>query len=60
LKTGPDPVGELAGYTGKEPAEIHEVLKDLSDEGVLAVQNEKVTAFIKEKAWSLLSKRVFG
>ncbi len=60
LKTGQDPVGELAGYTGKEPADIHEVLKDLSDEGVLAVQNDKVTAFIKEKAWNLLSKRVFG
>ena len=60
LKTGQDPVGELAGYTGKEPADIHEVLKDLSDEGVLAVQNDKVTAFIKEKAWNLLSKRIFG
>jgi predicted transcriptional regulator len=53
-------VSELAGYTGKEPADIHEVLKDLSDEGVLAVQNDKVTAFIKEKAWNLLSKRIFG
>jgi len=60
LKTGQDPVRELAGYTGKEPADIHEVLKDLSDEGVLAVQNDKVTAFIKEKAWNLLSKRIFG
>ena len=60
LKTGQDPVRELAGYTGKEPPDIHEVLKDLSDEGVLAVQNDKVTAFIKEKAWNLLSKRIFG
>ena len=60
LKAGQDPVSELAGYTGKEPADIHEVLKDLSDEGVLAVQNDKVTAFIKEKAWNLLSKRIFG
>jgi DNA-binding MarR family transcriptional regulator len=60
LKTGQDPVSELAGYTGKEPADIQEVLKELSDEGVLAVQNEKVTAFIKEKAWNLLSKHVFG
>ena len=60
LKTGQDPVAELAGYTGKEPLDIQEVLKDLSDEGVLVIQNEQVSEFIREKAWALLSRHVFG
>ena len=60
LKPGQDPVGELAEYTGKEPADIHEVLKWLRDEGVLMIRNDRVSAFVKEQAWHLLSRHVFG
>ena len=60
LKPGQDPVGELAEYTGKEPADIHEVLKWLRDEGVLLIRNDRVSAFVKEQAWHLLSRHVFG
>jgi len=60
LKPGQDPAGELAEYTGKEPSDIHEVLKGLRDEGVLMIQNGRVSAFVKEKAWHLLSRHVFG
>ena len=60
LKAGQTPATELAGYTGKDPVDIDEVLKDLRDEGVIVLQEGQVTGFIKEKAWDLLSRHVFG
>jgi len=60
LKAGQSPVQELAGYTGKDPVDIAEVLRDLRDEGVIVLQEGQVTGFIKEKAWDLLSRHVFG
>jgi CRP-like cAMP-binding protein len=60
LKADQTPAVELAGYTGKDPIDIDEVLKDLRDEGVIVLQEGQVTGFIKEKAWDLLSRHVFG
>jgi len=60
LKAGQNPTVELAGYTGKELVDIDEVLKDLQQEGVIALQEGQVIGFIKEKAWNLLSRHVFG
>ncbi len=60
LKADQTPATELAGYTGKDPVDIDEVLKDLRDEGVIVLQEGQVTGFIKEKAWDLLSRHVFG
>ena len=60
LKTGQNPTAELAGYTGKESVDIDEVLKELQEEGVIALQEGQVIGFIKEKAWNLLSRHVFG
>ncbi len=60
LEAGRIPAVELAGYTGKDPIDIAEVLKDLRDEGVIVLQEGQVTGFIKEKAWDILSRHVFG
>ncbi|PKN60136.1 MAG: hypothetical protein CVU53_04635 [Deltaproteobacteria bacterium HGW-Deltaproteobacteria-11] len=60
LKAGQTPAAELAGYTGRDQVDIDEVLKDLRDEGVIVLQEGQVTGFIKEKAWDLLSRHVFG
>ncbi|MFH1078668.1 MAG: YhjD/YihY/BrkB family envelope integrity protein [Pseudomonadota bacterium] len=60
LKAGQAPAAELAGYTGKDPVDIDDVFKDLQDEGVIVLQEGQVTGFIKEKAWDLLSRHVFG
>lgn len=60
LKAGQNPAAELAGYTGKEVADIDEVFMELQDEGVLTLRDGQVTGFIKEKAWDLLSRHVFG
>jgi len=60
LKAGQNPTAELAGYTGKESVDIDEVLKELQEEGVIALQEGQVIGFIKEKAWNLLSRHVFG
>jgi predicted transcriptional regulator len=60
LRAGQSPASELAGYTGKEVVDIDEVLKELHDEGVIMLQGGQVTGFIKEKAWNLLSRHVFG
>jgi membrane protein len=60
LKAGQNPAAELAGYTGKETTDIDEVLMELQDEGVIVLQEGQVTGFIKEKAWNLLSRHVFG
>jgi len=60
LRTGQDPSLELAGYTGKEPVDIDDVLKDLRDEGVIVLRDGQVTGFLIEKAWNLLHRHVFG
>jgi CRP-like cAMP-binding protein len=60
LTAGQIPALELAGYTGKEPVDIDEILKELRDEGVIVLQGGQVTGFIKEKAWDLLSRHFFG
>jgi membrane protein len=60
LKAGQDPAAELADYTGKEPVDIEAVLNDLQDEGVIAIHDGQVDGFVKAKAWTLLSRHVFG
>jgi membrane protein len=60
LKAGQDPAAELADYTGKETVDIDAVLMELQDEGVLTLRGRQVTGFIKERAWHLLSRHVFG
>lgn len=60
LEDGRIPNTELAGYTGKDPADIDEIFRDLRDEGVIRMQDGRVTAFVKERAWDLLSRHVFG
>jgi len=60
MKADQDPAAELAGYTGKDTVDIDGVLKELRDEGVIVLQKGQVTGFIKEKAWDLLSRHVFG
>ena len=60
LKAGQNPASELAGYTGKETTDIDEVFMELQVEGVIVLQEGQVTGFIKEKAWNLLSRHVFG
>lgn len=58
LKADQNPFDELAGFTGKEPGEIREILNGLSNQGVLITKNGRVTGFIKEEAWNLLGKDV--
>lgn len=60
LKAGQDPAAELADYTGKEVDDIDGVLEELQEEGVVTLQEGRVTGFIKEKAWNLLHRHVFG
>lgn len=60
LKAGQSPTAELAYYTGKDPVDIDEVFKELGDEGVIVLKEGQVSGFIKEKAWDLLSRHVFG
>ncbi len=54
-----DPLHELAMYTRKEPVEIQQVLWDLRDQGVVAIEDGHVSDFSKERAWELLNDQVF-
>jgi len=58
LKADQNPFDELAGFTGKEPGEIRDVLNGLSDQGILIIENGRVTGFIREEIWSLLGKEI--
>jgi hypothetical protein len=60
LKAGQNPTTELAEYTGKEEVDIDDVLRELRDEGILVIREGQVTGFIKEEAWHLLHRHVFG
>jgi membrane protein len=60
LKAGQNPTLELADYTGKEPVDIEGVFNDLRDEGVITFHDGQVFGFVKEKAWTLLSRHIFG
>ncbi|MFA4915180.1 MAG: YhjD/YihY/BrkB family envelope integrity protein [Syntrophales bacterium] len=55
LREGQNPIGELAVITGKEEEEIREVFNRLSNQGVLITEGDRITGFIKEQAWDLLS-----
>ncbi len=49
-----DPVAELSGYTGKGTDEIQDVLQSMDGQGILKLEDGRVTGFIPEKAWLLL------
>jgi membrane protein len=51
-----DPEAELARITGKETAEIHEVLAELGRRGVLTFSGERVTGFSRNDALRLLDE----
>ncbi len=55
-----DPVAELVRYTGKEAADIREVLRDLGREGILRIEDDRVVDFVRTQAWQLLNRQVFG
>jgi CRP-like cAMP-binding protein len=54
-----NPLEDLCRYTRKEPGEIQQVLKVLSDQNIIAIRDGKITEFRKEMAWELLNKQVF-
>jgi CRP-like cAMP-binding protein len=58
LKADADHLAELARYTGKDQAEIVEVLAELANQGVLTMQDNRVTGFSKEQAWNLWSRQL--
>lgn len=60
LPAGRVPAADLARYTGKDLVDIDEVMLELRDEGVIELTDGRVTGFIREKAWELLSGHVFG
>jgi membrane protein len=51
-----DPDAELAKITGKETAEIHEVLAELGRRGVLIFSEDRVTGFSRDDALRLLDE----
>ena len=51
-----NPEAELAGITGKETAEIHEVLAELGQRGVLTFSEDRVTGFSRDDALRLLDE----
>jgi len=53
-----DPNVELAKITGKETEEIHEILAELTRQGVLTFENGRVTGFNRNKALRLLDEPV--
>ena len=60
LAQGQDPVAELVRYTGKETSDILEVLRGLSREGILRLEDDRVMDFVRTQAWQLLNRQVFG
>ncbi|MDA8124284.1 MAG: YihY family inner membrane protein [Deltaproteobacteria bacterium] len=58
LAAGRDPVAELARATGKEAEEIQEVLTELGSQGVLTLQDSRVTAFHPEEALRRIDAQV--
>ncbi|HUH65792.1 MAG TPA: cyclic nucleotide-binding domain-containing protein, partial [Syntrophales bacterium] len=58
LPDNQDPLDELARYTRKEPVEIQQVIWDLRDEGVIAINGGNISGFNKERAWALLDEQV--
>jgi membrane protein len=53
-----DPDAELAKITGKETAEIHEVLVELARRGVLTFAEGRVTGFSRDEALRLLDEHL--
>jgi predicted transcriptional regulator len=51
-----NPDAELAKITGKETAEIHEVLAELGRRGVLIFSEDRVTGFSRDDALRLLDE----
>ncbi|MDQ5987861.1 MAG: hypothetical protein CSYNP_03607 [Syntrophus sp. SKADARSKE-3] len=52
-----DPLKDLAECTEKDPGELEEILEDLSREGILTFQDNRVIAFDEEAAWQSLISR---
>jgi hypothetical protein len=51
-----NPEAELSRITGKETADIHEVLAELGRRGVLTFSEDRVTGFSRDKALRLLDE----
>ena len=52
-----NPEAELAKITGKETAEIHEILAELGRRGVLTFSEDRVTGFSRDDALRLLDEK---
>ncbi len=50
---------DLCRYTRKEPGEIQQVLKELSDQHIITIHDGNVMEFRKELVWDLLNKEIF-
>jgi membrane protein len=59
LRDNHDPLIDLTGFTRKEPDDIQQVLKDLSDQGVLRIQDGHIVEFFKDRAWDLINRQIF-
>ena len=57
LAEGRDPVADLVQATGKDAAEVREVLADLSGQGVLTISDRRVTMFNRDEALRLVDKQ---
>jgi len=54
LPADKDPAAELSHYTGKAMEEIQDVLLHMGEQGILELDNGRITGFAREKAWQLL------
>ena len=55
-----DPAAELAAITGRDAADIHEVLSGLGQKEVLTLTDGRVTGFNREAAWQLVDEKISG
>ena len=59
LRDDQDPLRDLTGQTRKEAGEIQQVLKDLSKQGILRIQDGRIVEFSKDRAWDLVNHQIF-
>ena len=58
LQVHRNPIAELSQNTGKDPDEIREVLRNLGKQGIVSLQDDRITGFAKEQAWQLMEKQI--
>jgi len=45
---------QLAAISKKEPTDIREILTELAREGVLLIQDDRMTEVVRQRMWTLL------